>query len=280
MAVKCVQDYRGYKVTKANALIQKTRYSLTVQEQKIILYLLTKIQPDDAALTEYRFDVKEFCDICGIESDGRYTYLKEILKKLRDRSFWVVIDDQGTETTLSWIQKPYILPRRGQVKIRLDEDMRPFLLELKKHFTSYSLLYILGMKSQYSIRIYELLKSYEKLGQWVFDLDELKRTLDCQNYVQWNDFKRKVLKIAVGEINQCSDLSISCEPIKEGRSFSKIAFTIRPKKTIDESLKTMKNIEAVMKKKPKRKANKDGILPKSEPPIEGHVSLLGGGDAE
>ncbi len=280
MTTKDVQSYRGYKVTKANALIQKTRYSLSLQEQKAILYLLTKIEPQDTDLTEYIFSIKEFCDICGIEASGMYSNLKDVLKKLSDRSFWATIDEDGTESLLRWIITARTNARRGTVRVKLHEDMRPFLVELKKHFTSYSLLYILGMKSQYSIRIYELLKSYEKLGRWVFDLDELKRTLDCENYHRYPDFKRYVLDIAEREINDCSDLTVSFEPVKEGRRYAKISFTIRPKKTIDESLETMKNIEAAMKKKPNRKADKDGVLPKPEPPIEGQVSLFGGGDAE
>jgi plasmid replication initiation protein len=266
-----VGAYRNYKVTKANALIQKTRFSLTLQEQKIVLYVLTKIQPEDTDLTEYCFDIKEFCNICNIDADGMYTSLKETLKKLSDRSFWAVIDDRGTETLLRWIQKPYVLHRSGQVKIQLDEDMRPFLLELKKQFTTYSLIYILGMKSQYSIRIYELLKSYQSLGRWEFNVDELKHKLMCENYIQWNDFKRKVLDVAVKEINRCSDLLVSYELIKDGHRFSKIIFTIEPKKTMTQSLETMTNIEQAMNKK---HSNTEEATPEGAPELNGQLDFF------
>lgn len=249
MTAQDVQAYRSFKVTKANALIQRTRFALTLQEQKVILYLLTKIQPEDTDLTEYTFTIKEFCAVCGIDNVGMYTNLKEVLKKLSDRSFWAVIDEDGTESLLRWIISARTNNRRGTVRIKLHEDMRPFLVELKRQFTTYSLIYVLGMKSQYSIRIYELLKSYEKLGRWEFDIDDLKRKLMCENYTQWNDFKRKVLTIAVNEINDCSDLSVSYELIKEGRRFKRIAFTIKLKQGIEQSLATMKNIEAAMNKK-------------------------------
>jgi len=253
MADQDIQNYRNYRVTKANSLIQKTRFSLTLQEQKILLYLITKIQPRDTEFTEYTFSIKEFCEICGIDNVGMYTSLKDTLKKLADRSFWAVIDDNGTESLLRWITTVRTNPRSGTVKIKLHEDMRPFLLNLKKQFTTYSLIYILGMKSQYSIRIYELLKSYEKLKGCEFDIDDLKRKLDCEHYQRYPDFARKVLSIAKKEINACSDLNVNYEPIKEGRRYAKIAFSIEPKKGFEQSLETMKNIETAMKNKPKSK---------------------------
>lgn len=278
MVRKDVEIRRSYKVTKANVLIQRSRTSLPVQQQKMLGFILTKIQPEDTEFTEYIFDIKEFCEVCNIEASGMYSNLKEAIKNMADRSYWAIIDDQGTETLLRWIQKPYVSRRSGKIKIRLDEDMRPYLLELKRQFTTYSLIYILGMKSQYSIRIYELLKSYEKLGRWEFDIGDLKRKLMCENYTRYPDFKRKVLDIAKKEINDCSDLKINCYPIKEGRRYAKIAFTIELKQGVEQSLATMKNIEVAMKKKPRQKADKDSLLPDYIPPLDGQETLFKGGD--
>ena len=48
-------EERNQLVVKHNSLIQKTRYSLSTQQQKIILYLISKIKPDDDELKEYDF---------------------------------------------------------------------------------------------------------------------------------------------------------------------------------------------------------------------------------
>ena len=48
-----LEEERNQLVVKHNALIQKTRYSLNTQQQKIILYLISKIKPDDDELKEY-----------------------------------------------------------------------------------------------------------------------------------------------------------------------------------------------------------------------------------
>lgn len=41
---------------------------------------------------------------------------------------------------------------------KLNDDLKPFLLQLKEHYTQYTLDNIMAMKSTYSIRIFELLQ--------------------------------------------------------------------------------------------------------------------------
>ncbi len=42
-----MMELRNYKVVKSNDLIQKSRFNLSLQEQKIILYLISKVKPED-----------------------------------------------------------------------------------------------------------------------------------------------------------------------------------------------------------------------------------------
>ena len=81
---------RSYKVVKSNDLIQKARFDLTVQEQKIILYLISKLKPDDDKSTAVKFTVKEFCSVCGINLSGKnYNDINNIIKNLADKSLWI-----------------------------------------------------------------------------------------------------------------------------------------------------------------------------------------------
>jgi plasmid replication initiation protein len=127
--------------------------------------------------------------------------------------------------------------------MRLDNDMKPYLLELKKHFTAYSLYYTLAMKSKYSIRIYELLKSYEFVSEYIFKIESLKKMLDAEKYKLYADFRVKVIDVAVREINEFSDITVTYAIEKQGRKFEKIVFKINQKKDIDERLETLKKIE-------------------------------------
>jgi len=242
-----LSDMRNYKVVKANELIQKSRYNLQIQEQKIILYLISKLKPENIEIKEQLFEIKEFCKICGLDdtSGANYKYIKQTLKDLRDKSIWVKLEN-GAETTLAWIDKVTIFEHSGKVVVKIDDIMKPYLLQLKEHFTQYELLYTLGMKSQYSIRLYELLKSYEFQHEKFFEIDELKIRLSAETYNRFADFKRRVLAPAIQEINNLSDITVIYNLSKEGKKYSEIGFTIKIKKDIKERLTTWKKIEEII----------------------------------
>ena len=198
-------------------------------------------------LKEHTFQIKDFCMVCGLDDDNgaNYKYIKQTLKDLRDKSIWVTIDDK-TEVTLAWIDKVRINKYSGAVTIKIDDDMKPYLLQLQKSFTMYEIMYILAMKSQYSIRLYEILKSYEYQHKKVFDIEEFKRLLSAENYIRFPDFKRRVLDVAMREINDLSDINVTYEVIKENRKFEKIEFSIQLKKDIVERVRTWAKIEEVI----------------------------------
>lgn len=217
---------RDYKVIKANEIIQKAKFDLGLLEQKTFCYAVSKIKPDDKEGKEYTFSINEYCDVCGIKrNDGRtIENVKEALQRLRDKSFYLVNED-GAHILIGWLSKVVVLPKSGKIKIRFDEDMQNYLMGLYNNYTQYSLLCVLPMHSSYSIRMYELLKSYAGLKHKDFDIDELKKKLAAP-YERFPDFRRKVIEVAVREINQYTDIEISWEPIKRGRKVVKVHFDI------------------------------------------------------
>jgi len=229
-----VNAARGQLVVKRNDFIQKSRHQLSLQEQKIVLYIISKVKPGDTSFTEQTFSIAEFCRFCGIdETSGKnYSDIKDTLGKLLSRFVWVKLDD-GSETSLRWIDKATISARSGLIRLRLDEDLRPFLLLLSEHYTLYEMRYTLAMKSQYSIRLYELLKSYLYRKSIVFDIEELKRLLNAENWVRSNDVKRKVLDIAIREINEYTDVAVQYHFQKEGKRFVRVCFDISRKEAFD-----------------------------------------------
>lgn len=240
-------DIRHKTVVKANELIQKSRFSLSVQQQKIVLYLISQITQFDDDFKLYEFSITEFCKVCGIDytSGKNYQDVKAAIKDIADKSLWIKIDEDE-ETLLRWIEKPYINKKSGTIKIRLDEDMKPYLLQLKQNFTQYELLWTLHFKSKYTIRLYELIKSihFFELKSYTreYSLDDLRRILDAEKYTTYQTFKTRVLNPAVEEINNYSDKNLICEPLKQGRAVAAIRFTITSKDTM-ERLKLQSDIE-------------------------------------
>jgi len=241
-----IREIREYEVVKHNDLIQRTKYDLTTQEQKILLYCISKVKPNDDDFKLYKFKIKEFCEICGIDekSGKNYADLREAVLGIQNKGFYMKQND-GTYISMNWIEKSIIRPKKGTIEIRLDKDMKPYLLQLRSRFTSYSLYFTLAMPSRYGVRLYDILKSYEGLGQCSFDIDQLKILLWAEKYDIFSNFRVNVLDVGVKNINDYSDIHVSYELFKEGRKFSRIQFTITPKWKMggDETLRTIKNIE-------------------------------------
>lgn len=217
-----------YKVTKSNDLIQKSRFELTTTQQKLILFLISKIKPSDDDFKLCEFSIHEFCAICGIDeyNGGNYIAIKQAIEDIAQKFIWVTLDNEE-ETMLRWIEKPYINKKTGIIKIRFDKDMKPFLLQLKSNFTQYELFWTIQFKSKYSIRMYEYFKSvhYNKELSYerIFTVEELRKILGAQDvHKEWKNFKARVLEPAIEEINNFSNQYIEYQAMTTGRTVDKV----------------------------------------------------------
>lgn len=219
---------RDYKVVKANDIIQKARYDLTITELKTFAFILSKVKPNDQKGQTYSFTINEFCQICGLKRNngGNIKAVKKALKSLADESFWVV-DDNGQHVLVRWISEPIVDPRSGRITVGFGKNMDNYVFGLLENYTQYSLLSTLPMKSSYSFRIYELLKSYAFTEIHSFDIDDLKAKIGATTYVNFKDFRKKCLDVATTEINSYTDLEISWEPIKKGKKVGEVKFYIK-----------------------------------------------------
>lgn len=233
---------RDYLVVKGNELIQQNRFELSLPEQKTIAFICSMIKPVDFYLSEipfqleYEFSIRDYCKVCGIDYDNgkNYSDVKATLRKLSDRSMW--LDDGNGEVLVRWLAKVRTNKRSGKAIVEIDRDLAPFLFDLKQKFTQYQLYNILPMKSAFSVRLYELMKSYSFQKTKTFDLAELKHLLMLDNIKSYNrfpDFRRKVLEKARDEINELTDLHIAYETIIKGRKVVKIKFRIELKTPLE-----------------------------------------------
>ncbi len=227
-----IEEQRTHKVTKSNYLIQNLRNKtgpLTLQEQRLILYLISRIKPEDTDFSQFELSCQDFCKICGITRAGiNYEHIRQTIQKLADKSFWIE-DEEGDnkiQDLVRWIAEARVT-QRGRIALQIHPKLKPFLLHLKRYYTSYLLEYVLPMKSRYSVALYELVRSYANVRVYIFEIEELKRILGAETYTRWADLQRKVLEVAKREINSLSDLEISYKPIKSGRRYTDVEFAIR-----------------------------------------------------
>ena len=232
---------REYLVVKSNQLVQKNRYELSLQEQKVVAFICSMIKPTEPSpetygkpfQLEYEFDIREYCRVCGLDYDNGKNYIdiKATLKGLRDKSMWLTMPD-GSESLCGWLSRVNVNKRSGKAQIELDRDLVPYLFDLKQKFMQYRLIQVLGMKSAFSIRVYELMKSYANMKRAEFEINELKQLLMVQNvksYADFSLFRKKVLEIALREINEYTDLDVSYQTVKKGRKVIRVIFTISEK---------------------------------------------------
>ena len=110
----------------------------------------------------------------------------------------------------------------------------PYLLQLKNNFTQYELQNVLLMKSKYSVRLYEILKSQSYKNKVRIPLVALKQLLNTAEYKVYQNFKVRVIQPAINEINALTDLNIEVIPIKENKTIIALDFIIEEKTLVEK----------------------------------------------
>lgn len=219
----------NYLVSQRNDLIEARHTNpLSVREQKIVLTMVSMIEPTDGDFKDYRISIKEFSDMLGLEGSVKYTELKEITKDLMSKSIEIPRADGGW-LFANWISSAEYQKGEGVIALSFSPKLKPYLLQLKNTFTTYRLSNILSLKSTYSIRLYELMKKWQHLGTWSCSVENFKEKMGIENkkYPRYANLKARVLNPAIQEVNEKTDVFISLKEIKKGRSVDKIEFTIR-----------------------------------------------------
>ncbi|UZS00123.1 replication initiation protein [Chondrinema litorale] len=219
-------------IVKSNDLIN-SRYSLSVSEMRLILLMVSQVSKDDEDFKTYRVQIKDFIESTGKKKNSQnlYSRAKEYSKQLMKRVLEIP-QENGTHLQVTFLSSALYYPGQGYVDLRFDPSLKPYLLQLKSRFTSYDIRNVLSLRSFHSIRIYELLKQYEKIGNRTFKVDELKEILNiADNYSNYNLFKRRVIEQAQKELTKNCDITFQFEEIKLGRKVVEVKFTIIQQRT-------------------------------------------------
>ena len=215
-------------VTKHNKLIQ-ARYALSLQEKRLILWLVSAIRPGDTDFHSYRVSVRTLAELLGLEKNKNiYAQVAAVTRRLMRRVIEIETLDEQRFLQIHWISSAEYHRGKGYVDLCFDPKLKPYLLHLKDQFTSIALQYAIQLRSVYAIRIYELLKQYQRLKQRTLAVAELRRMLaiDEHKYTLIKDFRRRVIDIAQREINAKTDLCFEYDPIKTGRKITHFRFRI------------------------------------------------------
>ncbi len=218
-------------VVQSNKLVE-SRYSLTLGEQRLVLAMVSKIHKDDRDFYDYKIQIKELALILDIDIKNAYREADKITERLMERVLRIP-QKNGDLLKIHWVTSA--LHKKGSLELSFNPKLKPYLLQLQTEFTDYRLTIITQFQSIHSIRIYQLLKQYRKIGFREFRVEELKEILGIkkEEYTEFKRFRGRVLNQAKKEFekknkkgyHQC-DFTFKLETIREGRKINKVKFII------------------------------------------------------
>lgn len=219
-------------VAKHNKLIEY-KGRMTLNELKLFSLIIADVRDkQEGQFKEYQIDISVLKEIT--KDKNFYDYISSVAFKLESKRIIVEkLNEKGkrVKTSIRLINKPEIVEDSKNLGLHIDKDLLPYIIDLKREFTRYEIENILKLNSNYSIRIYELLKQYQKIGARDIAVKDLREYLGIEKdeYSRFYDFERWTLKVAKEEINKNTDINIDYEKIKTGRKITSILFKIESK---------------------------------------------------
>ena len=229
-------------MSKSN-LVVKTNYLNTVlQNLKLSEIRIVQLAVVDARETgtglsaeiPLRIDAKRYAEVFNTTRQNGYLMMKDAEDTLFNRRFSYV-DDEGKLVKSRWLSQVRYLDDEGAIEVVFTPAVVQGITRIdgaEEFFTKYLLEQTAEMDSNYSVRLYELLVQWKQAKKTpVFELEKFRGQLGLESdeYQTMSNFKKRVLNLAVEEINEKSDLNVSYTQKKKGRKIAGFSFTVHEK---------------------------------------------------
>jgi plasmid replication initiation protein len=230
-------DERKLAIIKKDNDLINAKYRLGIHEQRLLFAVLGVIRTDDKVFNKYTLDLREIAELHGLTTNNDlYKQLHQAAEELLRTVVDLSIGKTVRKTT--WLNYIEYVPNEAQLKVTINDDLKPYLLQLKANFTQYQFAAVANFKNSYSIRFYELLKMRQNMGKGgqfyiEYALVELKKLLGIpkDEYKKFDHLKTRIIEPSIKEIDTQTDLNIvQVDYIKKGRAIHSIKITAEPKK--------------------------------------------------
>lgn len=217
------EQQQYYYVVESNDLIAKAKHDLTVNQLKIVDFLISKIQPEDKEFEELETSMYELTNVLEIKRSGRtYNQIANTLDDLRKKEVTIYNQERESIVRTGWVSSAEYF-KNGKVLLSFDKKLTPYLLNLSKNYTQYLLIDTVKLKSKYSILLYKFMREADKdKGKSIAILqgtpEEFKEWLGSPKTYSYGQFKDKILKPAIEEINlKIDDMNLEILQGRYGR---------------------------------------------------------------
>ena len=225
-------------VVKSNKLITAIQ-NLTLAETRLIQLAIVDARESGRGLhidKPLRIDALRYAEAFGTTRQNAYMRLREAEDTLFNRRFTFIDIKDGRPVKSRWVQQVKYFDDIGAIEIIFTHAVVSEITRIdgfEQFFTSYLLEQTAELNSVYSIRLYELLIQWRSIGKTpVFEINQFREQLGLgvNEYPRMNNFKARVLDLAVNEINKHTDILVGYEQVKAGRVISGFTFTLMQKK--------------------------------------------------
>lgn len=227
-------------VVKDNALINAS-YNLDLVEQRLILLAIIEaresgkgINANDPLIIHAESYINQF----SAHRNTAYQALKDACDDLFARQFsYQSLSEKGNvqHHKSRWVSEIIYVEKEAVVKLIFAPAIIPLITRLEEQFTKYDIQQVSGLSSAYAVRLYELLIAWRSTGKTpIIEIKEFRQKLGVLDteYKQMNDFKKRVLEIAINQINEKTDIKVKVEQHKTGRTISGFSFKFKQKQAV------------------------------------------------
>lgn len=219
------------KIVQSNSLVRQTNWKLNKTPLKLFKACIAAIDtsnpPKDNTVVMHKSDLIQLLEL---DKKQNYVYLKEQLRSLITSV--KIEEDDKHEIYTALVSKIEWEKESDIVKVKFDEAVMPYLVELHSRFLEYPADVIPQFDSKYGLIIYESLlsnwKQYADSNEFTYDVDTIRYITGTEKlYKRWDHFEERVLKAAVGDINHIQgEFLVKYEKIRHGRSIEKVKFIL------------------------------------------------------
>lgn len=150
------------KYPKSNFLIASV-YKSTLAENRVLAIMLNKIdrsEEDREGSLICKVKVEEIKEILGIKGHSIYEYLDTIGKRMTAGGRTIGFSDPEHHEFMYVPLVTKAACKNGEFYVRFAPEMKPYLKDMRSQYTELSLRTMLGFESVYSLRLFELLRSF------------------------------------------------------------------------------------------------------------------------
>lgn len=239
----------GNLIVKDNALIEAS-HKLTESEQRLVLLAILKAREVGDSIEQLKdkeliIHADDYMQTFNVSRQTAYDVLKKAVLGLFDAKWgYRFINAKGNIEIAyeRFTQSAKYIENEATVKFMFANAIIPMLIELERNFTTYEIEQVANLQSRYAMRLYECLIRFKASKILNIALDELRfrfGLLDTE-YKVMSDFKKRVLDMAVKDINDNTDLTVGYEQHKQGRNITGFTFKFK-QKTNAKSAKDLKD---------------------------------------